>query len=197
MTHGTLFAALPGTAQMSDSILGYLEHYRQTLVHKAWVFYYMWKLFPAISNHISWKPWLWRSIRHDWSKFTPTEASGFAKIIFRLKYTEYGSSEYKENLKTIRSSLRHHYAVNDHHHQYWVNLFFGEGNPLYDTNRYALMPLIARREMICDWAAAVRRSANGDLYESIEINQKRMRYTDKQADQLRGYARRLIGERDV
>ena len=40
------------------------------------------------------------------------------------------------------------------------------------------MNLIDLLEMICDWKASSERHADGDVYKSIEINQKRFGYSD-------------------
>jgi hypothetical protein len=41
------------------------------------------------------------------------------------------------------------------------------------------MTLIDLCEMIADWKAATLRHANGDIAKSLEINQKRFKYTDE------------------
>ena len=41
------------------------------------------------------------------------------------------------------------------------------------------MNLVDLIEMICDWKAASERHADGDIYKSIEINQKRFGYSDE------------------
>jgi len=40
------------------------------------------------------------------------------------------------------------------------------------------MSLIDIVEMICDWIAAVERHDDGNIFKSIEINQKRFGYSD-------------------
>lgn len=41
------------------------------------------------------------------------------------------------------------------------------------------MNLVDIIEMLCDWKAATLRHADGDIYKSIEINQKRFGYSDE------------------
>ena len=41
------------------------------------------------------------------------------------------------------------------------------------------MTLIDLMEMIADWLAATTRNPNGDIFDSIEKNQKRFRYSDE------------------
>ena len=51
-----------------------------------------------------------------------------------------------------------------------------EGSPQSMVLGMSLFDLI---EMICDWRAATRRHADGDILKSIEINQKRFGYSDE------------------
>ena len=41
------------------------------------------------------------------------------------------------------------------------------------------MNLLDVIEMLCDWLAATHRHAYGDIRKSIEINQKRFKYSDE------------------
>lgn len=41
------------------------------------------------------------------------------------------------------------------------------------------MSLLDLLEMLCDWRAATMRHADGDIFKSIEINQKRFGYSDE------------------
>lgn len=50
------------------------------------------------------------------------------------------------------------------------------------------MNLLDLIEMMCDWKAAGLRHDNGDLFRSIEINQKRYGFSDELADILRNTA---------
>ncbi|MGB3545543.1 MAG: DUF5662 family protein, partial [Saprospiraceae bacterium] len=77
----------------------------------------------------------------------------------------YGSEEYNNNLKSIGTALKHHYENNRHHPE-----FFKEG--------YLGMTFIDMIEMICDWLASVKKHDDGDIYKSLEINQKRFGYSD-------------------
>jgi hypothetical protein len=169
------------------NLRGYAKHYWQTLVHKYWVARYMLKLYPAISGgegHVSWSNWLWRALRHDWTKFTADEAPYFASTIDDLGRTEYGTPEYKALLDAIRPAIDHHQQSNDHHPEYWN----GWGG-------YNSMPLLCRHEMICDWAAAIRRGKNGSLPKSIAYNAERFGYGEDEIARLSGLGRRLVDER--
>ncbi len=101
-----------------------------------------------------------RGILHDQSKLHEPELSIFCEYTEKLKTSTYGSEEYKTFLKEMKPTLDHHYANNRHHPEY-----FEKG--IDDMN---LVDLI---EMLCDWKAASERHDNGDIYKSIELNEKR------------------------
>lgn len=100
---------------------------------------------------------------HDQSKFTEEELKAFTKVTPKLRKLEYGSVEYKDNLKLLNDALKHHYKSNRHHPEH-----FKEG-----INGMTLMDLVA---MICDWWAATRRHETGDIRKSIRINRDRFGY---------------------
>lgn len=106
-----------------------------------------------------------RAHRHDNSKLRPPEVELFDAHSWRLKEMEYDSPEYHASLKALGPALEHHYAHNDHHPQHFVE---GIGD----------MNLMQVTEMLCDWLAAVKRMEHGDIYASIEANQKRFGYSD-------------------
>ena len=56
------------------------------------------------------------------------------------------------------------------------------------------MNLIDVLEMICDWKASSEHHENGDIYKSIEINQKRFGYSDDLKSILKNTVDFLIGE---
>lgn len=160
--------------------LGYIWHCLQTTIHKFWVAYYMFNLYPSIQDYaleetVDWRDWLWRAIRHDWTKYKWDEASSFAKHAFDLKKTEFGTPEYRNLLVAIKPAIDRHYARNDHHPEHW-------------DGGYEAMSSIAKFEMICDWAAAVRRHTDGNLEHSIEINAERFGYDIIQESFLKQYA---------
>jgi len=102
---------------------------------------------------------------HDGSKFGDPERAGLMEFTPLLKGSTYGSDEYKGFLKGLKPVLDHHYAENRHHPEHFENGIRG-------------MTLIDLVEMFCDWRAAVERHANGDIVQSININQKRFGYSD-------------------
>ncbi len=109
---------------------------------------------------------LLKSLLHDDSKLESPEVEIFAEYTPKLASTTYGSDEYKGYLKEMQVALNHHYASNQHHPE-----FYSEG-----INGMTLVDLI---EMICDWVAATMRHDDGDIYKSLEINQKRFGYSDE------------------
>jgi len=107
-----------------------------------------------------------RSEHHDNSKLSKQELPIFKKYTPLLKKTTYGSPRYKKYLKEMRVALDHHYKHNLHHPEH-----FKKGI----TN----MSLLDIVEMLCDWKAATKRHADGNIVKSIEINQKRFGYSDE------------------
>ena len=113
----------------------------------------------------------YRSSIHDQSKLVEPEKSGFDIATPRLRELAYGSDEYNASLADLQETLAHHYAANDHH-------------PEHHPRGVAGMNLFSIVEMFCDWMAAVERHANGDIKQSIVINQQRFGYSDELRDIL-------------
>lgn len=136
-------------------IINNIYNFAQTTVHKFWVFWYIVKACFCL---------LRRAFVHDFSKYSKEEAPYFAKNIFKLKHTTYGTSEYQKLLDEIRPALEHHYKNNSHHPEFW-------------ENGVADMSPLDQIEMICDWKAASLRHKNGSVYYSIVQNAKRFSYS--------------------
>ena len=107
-----------------------------------------------------------RSIYHDDSKLESPEVEIFTEYTPKLANSTYGSDEYKQFLKEMKPALDHHYANNSHH-------------PEHSDNGIEDMDLVDLIEMVCDWKAATLRHNDGDIYKSIELNQKRFGYSDE------------------
>jgi len=135
-------------------IINFFIHYGGTTKHKLWVSWYIFKVVKAL---------IWRAITHDLSKYTPTEAKGFIKVIHKLKDSTYGSEEYKESLRSIKPSIDNHYSKNRHHPE-----FFKKG--------MLTMNIVDFTEMYCDWQAATKRHKDGFIFDSIITNKKRFGY---------------------
>jgi hypothetical protein len=67
----------------------------------------------------------------------------------------------------MKPALDNHYANNRHHPEH-----FGEAGILG-------MNLIDLLEMLLDWKASSGRHSNGNIWRSIEINQRRFGYSDE------------------
>ncbi len=104
-----------------------------------------------------------RALRHDTSKLSEPEKAIFDQFTPRLRESTYGSEEYKEFLEGMGEGLKHHYAHNDHHPE-----FFEHG-----INDMDLLQVV---EMLCDWKAATERHADGSLGRSIDQNAERFGY---------------------
>lgn len=103
---------------------------------------------------------------HDLSKFEPEEFPLFSQYTPKLKGCTYGSLEYKQYLKELQPALESHYKLNRHHPEHFPEGIKG-------------MNLIDLVEMIADWLAATKRHSDGDIFRSIELNQKRFGYSDE------------------
>lgn len=107
-----------------------------------------------------------RAHRHDRSKLEPPEVEVFDRVTPLLRDSTYGSDEYKGFLADMGEGLRHHYADNDHH-------------PEHHAAGIGEMNLIQITEMLCDWIAATRRHADGDIRKSIDQNAERFGYGEE------------------
>jgi hypothetical protein len=155
---------------MFKFIAGFFYTQWETSLHRFRVQLNIVNLIDAIDPPNKWKLYF-RGWKHDWSKYRWSEASYFAKTIFDLKHSVYGSEEYKEMLASIQPAIKVHYERNSHH-------------PEHHKNGVQDMTELDKLEMICDWSAAVRRHKDGDIFKSIEINQTRFGYDDKTKEWL-------------
>ena len=115
---------------------------------------------------------------HDNSKLESPEKELFDEYTPKLATCTYGSDEYKGYLKELKVALDHHYAKNSHHPEHYEN----------GVNGFDLFDLI---EMFFDWKAATERHNDGNIYKSIEINQKRFQLSDQVRDIFTNTATRL------
>jgi hypothetical protein len=88
------------------------------------------------------------------------EVRVFDEFTPKLKTSTYGSDEYEGYLEAMGDGLKHHYAYNRHHPEF----FSGDG-----VDGMALVDLI---EMLPDWKAATERHEDGDLAKSVEIHRQ-------------------------
>lgn len=101
-----------------------------------------------------------RQSTHDLSKLESPEKEKFDELTPRLKKLTYNSPEYKASLTELGEALKHHYENNSHHPEHY-------GNGIDGMNLFDIM------EMFVDWKAATERHDNGDINNSIIINQNR------------------------
>lgn len=100
-----------------------------------------------------------RGEAHDKSKFLSPEREGYKEMYKELDGVEYNSPEYNAIREKYKDVIKHHYANNDHHPEYWVGGIEG-------------MDLYSLVEMYCDWKAASARNGN-DIEEAVITNCKK------------------------
>jgi hypothetical protein len=105
-----------------------------------------------------------RAEKHDQSKLDTPEKESFDEHTEKLRDVTYGSKEYKEFMELMKPAVEHHYAHNRHHPEH-----FKDG--IKDMN------LVDILEMLCDWKSSSMRHNDGNILKSIEVNQKRFRYS--------------------
>ena len=132
------------------------DHVKYLIDHKQRVAGYM----QIVANDL-----FKRATVHDNSKFSEEEFEAYEKAFPELQKHAYGSSEFKATLDTIKPAIQHHYAVNDHHPE-----FFEQG--------ISQMNLIQIIEMVCDWIAASERSQR-DFLQGLEMNKERFHIDDQ------------------
>jgi hypothetical protein len=122
----------------------------------------------TVRNHLNAcvRELLTRAEQHDQSKLQDPERAMFDKFTPLLRASTYGSEEYRGFLAGMSTALAHHYENNRHHPEHFENGIQG-------------MHLIDVLEMLCDWRSSGLRHADGDIFKSIEINQKRFGYSDE------------------
>lgn len=124
-----------------------------------------------------------RQEQHDQSKLQSPEAEAFEILTPKLRGLTYGSEEYRATLRAMKPAIDHHYANNPSHH------------PEAHERGIRDMNLINLIEMICDWQSASMRHGDGDIMESIKINQGRFGYSDELREIFENTARWLVAER--
>lgn len=101
-----------------------------------------------------------RGVEHDDSKLEAPEKEAFDRMTPILEKLTYGSEEYKKSLAELKPALDHHYASNSHHPEHYKDGVSG-------MNLFDIM------EMFADWLAATERTKDGDIFKSLDINEKR------------------------
>lgn len=109
-------------------------HFYKICVHKKWVLHYCYN--AGIT---------WRGIKHDLSKFSPTE------FWESVKYYQGTASpiDAAKKAKGWSKAWMHHKGRNSHHYEYWVDNHDNGGKPL-------IMPFKDTLELLCDYLGAGR-----------------------------------------
>lgn len=113
------------------------------------------RLLEAVSEEA-----IYRGLVHDRSKGKSPEREFFIANVRRLHGLQYGSPEYASALADLGPALEHHYRYNSHHPQHYARGISG-------------MTLVDLVEMFCDWCAATRNHATGNIDASIAHNSGR------------------------
>ena len=108
-----------------------------------------------------------RLTHHDASKLEEPEHKYFDKGTPQLQSSTFGEKSYDDVKARIKPGLDHHYANNDHHPEH-----FGERG-ISGMNLYQLL------EMWIDWTAAVKRHADGNIFNSLMYNRDRFHIDDQ------------------
>lgn len=101
-----------------------------------------------------------RAVYHDASKLMEPERTGYARLVANLADIRYGTPAYRAVLDEARPVIDHHYAHNTHHPEHYPDGIAG-------------MSLLDIVEMFCDWYAAGKRTKEGSLKQSLEVNRAR------------------------
>lgn len=113
-----------------------------------------------------------RGLKHDKSKLESPEIEIFAQHTKETQTITYGkdklSPEYEESIKKIDEALKHHYSVNRHH-------------PQHHENGIDDMNIVDIVEMLCDWKASSERYKDGDIKNSIKVNETRFKVSPQLA----------------
>ena len=125
-----------------------LSHLKTIMIHKWWVFIYCCKCGL-----------IWRGIKHDLSKFSPTE---FMESIQYYTGTRSPIDACKE-VNGYSKAWQHHKGRNTHHYEHWTDN--------YDSGATCiLMPPDDAIEMICDYLAAARAYMGKDFSYKAEYS---------------------------
>lgn len=118
---------------------------------------------------------VWRGIKHDWSKFLPSEWFPYKQFFYGNGMTREEASAIGYNFPcseevemAFEKAWNHHQKFNDHHWQYWVRL--GDDG----TTLPLFMPDVSRKEMIADWMGAGKALGKPKTWEWYEKSKGNM-----------------------
>lgn len=107
-------------------------HFKKICQHKRWVFHYC-RMFGIT----------WRGIKHDLSKFSPTEFFESAKYYVGTK----SPIDVCKSVNGFSKAWLHHKGRNTHHYEHWQDNFDNGGGPI-------VMPFEDSLEMLADYLGA-------------------------------------------
>jgi hypothetical protein len=129
-------------------VLNAIKHFKLITTHKYYVFKNCYKAGL-----------IWRGIKHDLSKYSPTE------FLESVRYFS-GNRSPIDNCKEVNGwskAWMHHKGRNTHHYEYWQDNFDKGGEPLQ-------MPYEDALEMVCDYIAAGQAYMKKDFSYSGEYD---------------------------
>lgn len=133
---------------------------RRHIAYLKYVLRHKWYVFVACLEY----GLVWRGIKHDWTKFLPSEWFAYARCFYKPD----GSSQYLPS-DEFSAAWNHHEKANDHHWQYWLLIWDHGGETALD------MPMICRKEMIADWRGAGQALGKPNTWEWYEANRDKIR----------------------
>ena len=129
-------------------MLNAIKHFKLISKHKYYVFKNCWKAGL-----------IWRGIKHDLSKYSPTE---FLESI-RYFSGDHSPIDTCKKMNGWSRAWMHHKGRNTHHYEYWQDNFDKGGEPLQ-------MPYADALEMVCDYIAAGQAYMKKDFSYSGEYD---------------------------
>lgn len=128
---------------------------RELVEHKRLVGLYMTRAITALVG---------RAIVHDNSKLDPEELELYADAREELMRHEYGSEGYRNAFRAVKPALKHHFANNSHHPEFYLDGI--NDMDLFDVT-----------EMVCDWMAACQRGGGTTL--RLDLQRERFGISDQ------------------
>jgi len=138
-------------------MMQYWSHAKYTLIHK-------WYVFIECSK----RGIIWRGIKHDMSKFLPSEFFAYANFFFNPDGTRrpkgINSGLSSQQIADCDRAWVHHVNWNDHHYNYWVEDPHNSISikDVVNKRQAVIMPLPVMKEMISDMIGASKAQGHPD-----------------------------------
>jgi hypothetical protein len=120
---------------------------------------------------------IWRGIKHDLSKFLPSEFFPYARHFFGSNIPKRESSGYYKPYETGNSEFDiawlKHANRNSHHWQYWTMLKDGNDNSFTNYIAYEI-PYKDVLEMMCDWLGASKAQRTKGIKNWYLLNKQKL-----------------------